>query len=81
MVSLPRWRVSAVSAAAACVGAASGDRGTYTFTVVPTPTSLYTWTNPPCCLVRPYTIAIPSPAPPLAGLVVKNGSKIRSIVA
>ena len=36
---------------------------------------------PPDCFTIPYTVASPSPVPLPVGLVVKNGSKSRAIVA
>ena len=46
--------------------------------VVPTPTSVLTSIAPPNARTMLLTIASPSPLPPLAALVVKNGSKICS---
>ena len=39
------------------------------------------WTKPLCCFTSPYTIAMPSPVPTPAGLVVKNGSNTRACVS
>ncbi len=49
--------------------------------VVPRPGSLSTQMVPPLCVTIPKTVARPSPVPWPSGLVVKNGSKIRSRVA
>ena len=37
--------------------------------------------RPPDCSTMPYTVASPMPVPPSPPLVVKKGSKHRSIVA
>src|SRR6202790_2839934 len=42
---------------------------------------LATFTCPPCSRTMPNTIANPNPVPTPAGLVVKNGSKIRPKVS
>ena len=49
--------------------------------VVPTPGALRTVIRPPFCAMIPATAAKPSPVPLPIGFVVKNGSKIRALVA
>ena len=49
--------------------------------VLPRPISLSTAISPPSALRMPLQIQSPSPVPSPAGLVVKNGSKIRSRIS
>ena len=49
--------------------------------MLPFPLSLSTLISPPSALRMPLQIQSPSPVPSPAGLVVKNGSKIRSRIS
>jgi hypothetical protein len=55
--------------------------GRHTRNEDPTPTLLSAKTKRPCCLTIPYNVAKPSSDPFPIALVVKNGSKMCSIVA
>ena len=52
-------------------------RGKWISKVVPIPTVEVRSTYPPLLFTMPYTVDRRSPAPREAGIVVKNGSKIR----
>ncbi len=54
--------------------AARGAQGSSSDTVVPIACRLRMRTPPPDCLMKPYTIAMPSPLPRPNFLVVKKGS-------
>ena len=56
----------------------SSSAGKYTWNVVPRPSSLWTFTQPPWLRTMPCTVDNPSPVPLPWAFVVKNGSKIRS---
>ncbi len=49
--------------------------------VAPRPCRLSTLTSPPCSCTIPYTMESPRPVPTPAGLVVKNGSKMRDTIS
>ena len=76
---LPGWfdTPGAASASVCSAGAAGNSREK----TAPFPGSLVTLTSPPCSRTMPSTIASPRPVPTPAGLVVKNGSKIREAIA
>src|SRR5207245_8952485 len=65
----------------AAPGATVSVRGTYTFPHVPTPSSLYTHTNPSLRFTIPYTVASPRPGRACSLLVVKYGSNRCALVA
>src|SRR5258708_3943509 len=60
---------------------AAGASGSTIVKVVPAPTVESIRRVPPALVMIPYTVARPSPVPTPAGLVVKKGSKARSITS
>ena len=51
--------------------------GSISVTVVPLPTALSTWTDPPFASANHRTMLSPKPVPPRSRFVEKNGSNIR----
>jgi len=47
--------------------------------VVPAPSRLSTWRNPPCLRTQRLTMGRPSPVPDSSGFVVKKGAKTCSL--
>ena len=65
----------------ASMPAACASPGRNSVIVVPLPAPLSSVTAPLDCLAKPYTVARPRPVPRPASLVVKKGSKARSLTS